>query len=131
MAINMKYSIIIIMLLLSAQTTAGNLYTFDESSVRKAALNWILSRHHKFTYTKLKHKYSISSINKNGKLIVSVLFSYTSNSYNNLSYVCASIDENGVLVNLVDNIESHKTKFGKLRPINFSCAYKSHNKALK
>lgn len=71
MAINMKYSIII-MLFLSAKTTAGNIYTFDEPLVRKAALDWILSRHHKFSYTKLKHKHSIPSINKNGKLIKGV-----------------------------------------------------------
>ena len=104
----MKAYVIFFMIFYSAYVSAGSLYTFDENPIKTTALNWIKAHYKEFKGVKLKHKYSITSIDKQRKLVVSVFFSYVDDNIHGLSYTCAKVDEYGSLLNVNKDIEATK-----------------------
>lgn len=106
----MKIILILISLITSLNASSGSLYSFDINSVKTTALNWLTKIYPELDENNLKYKYTIANIEKESeKLLVTVFFSYPANSKHGTLYVCAKIDEYGLLRNYDKDIEAYKS----------------------
>ncbi|MCY0967124.1 hypothetical protein [Parathalassolituus penaei] len=111
----------LIIILFSCSTFAGSLYSFDKNTVLLNALDHIYLRYSDLAKLELKPQSVQPSLDKAGKLVVTVTLSYPANNEFGLLYVCAKVNENGKLVNIQRDVSARNGPANFLMPETPGC----------
>jgi len=118
----MKRVLLIAGMVLSQSLWAGELFSFDKTAVIFSALQHIKLRYSDLAKVELSPYRYVDLNEKDGKLFVSVFFSYKADNTFGVLYTCVKLNENGELIKIQRDIKPNKGIFDGPMPNYAVCS---------